>query len=185
MGFLCCFQHYASRNGHLKACKVLLENGADPNISTTSGSSTSLHRSAMKGHTDIVNLLLSYKADPGRCDADGKTPLHKVGKISQDRSLGWPRIFLFTRQIVYLMIDLSKGRSYDRPFTRQLGRLRMDFLTRYVEYLRIDLFTRQLGYLRIYHLNKVGRISQDRLLHKVCRISQDRPLHKVLRISQD
>jgi ankyrin repeat protein len=32
----------------------------------------------MKGHIDIVNVLISYKADPTKSDADGKTPLHKV-----------------------------------------------------------------------------------------------------------
>jgi ankyrin repeat protein len=57
---------------------LLLELGADPNASTTAGSSTALHRAAYMGHGAIVQLLLAGRANPTLQDADGQTALHKA-----------------------------------------------------------------------------------------------------------
>ncbi|XP_060553945.1 ankyrin repeat domain-containing protein 39-like [Ruditapes philippinarum] len=72
--------HYASRNGHTRICKLLLDNNASPNIQTRSGGVTPLHRAAYCGHTDIVELLLKHGADPLIADSDGKLPLHKAAE---------------------------------------------------------------------------------------------------------
>ncbi|CAK9203158.1 unnamed protein product [Sphagnum troendelagicum] len=71
--------HYASRNGHLQACRVLLQRGAVVDQRTRAGQATSLHRAAYTGHLDIVKLLLERGADVCAQDADGCTPLHKAG----------------------------------------------------------------------------------------------------------
>ncbi|XP_078694710.1 uncharacterized protein LOC144923761 [Branchiostoma floridae x Branchiostoma belcheri] len=69
--------HYASRNGHLEVCDLLLQRGANPNSQTRSGGVTPLHRAAYCGHEAVVKLLLKKRADPGLCDEDGKNALHK------------------------------------------------------------------------------------------------------------
>ncbi|CAM6062861.1 unnamed protein product [Sphagnum tenellum] len=70
--------HYASRNGHLQACRVLIQRGAVVDQRTRAGQATSLHRAAYAGHLDIVKLLLELGADVCAQDADGCTPLHKA-----------------------------------------------------------------------------------------------------------
>ncbi|GAB1605505.1 receptor-interacting serine/threonine-protein kinase 4-like isoform X1 [Argonauta hians] len=70
--------HYASRSGHLEICKLLVENGANVNCTTASGLATPLHRAAYSGHNSVVKFLLEKGADPFKCDADGKTALHKA-----------------------------------------------------------------------------------------------------------
>ncbi|KAL4220431.1 Ankyrin repeat domain-containing protein 39 [Mactra antiquata] len=72
--------HYASRNGHLSVCELLLENKASTNVQTKSGGVTPLHRAAYCGHVKIVKLLLRYHADPCISDTDGKLPLHKAAE---------------------------------------------------------------------------------------------------------
>ncbi|CAG8693656.1 10528_t:CDS:2, partial [Acaulospora morrowiae] len=40
--------------------------------------STPLHRASANNHLNVVNLLLSYGADPRLQDSDGQTSLHKA-----------------------------------------------------------------------------------------------------------
>lgn len=47
--------HYAARNGHLDACEILLNAGANVNATTTSGGVTSLMRAATMGKYNIVH----------------------------------------------------------------------------------------------------------------------------------
>ncbi|MEE6478869.1 hypothetical protein FKM82_012033 [Ascaphus truei] len=72
-------QHYSSRHGHLRVCRLLLESGADSNAQTHGGS-TALHRAAFCGHCQVGQLLLEYGADPALTDSDGKTALHKAAE---------------------------------------------------------------------------------------------------------
>ncbi|XP_041260559.1 ankyrin repeat domain-containing protein 39 isoform X2 [Onychostruthus taczanowskii] len=71
-----CPQHYASRNGHLGVCRLLLERGA-PCDARTPGGATPLHRACYRGHRAVTELLLAHGADPAAADGDGKTGLHK------------------------------------------------------------------------------------------------------------
>ncbi|CAG8532339.1 10590_t:CDS:2 [Ambispora leptoticha] len=99
--------HYGARSGHEEICKLLLENGADPNattpelLSTVSTSrqrfSRPLSRAAAGNHIKVVTLLLRHGANPKLVDSGGQSPLHKacenssiaVAKllIEQDRGL--------------------------------------------------------------------------------------------------
>jgi len=65
--------HMATTLGEVDVTKVLLENGADPNV--TLQSLTPLHVAAFAGYPDIVELLLKHGADPSIRDSDGKTAL--------------------------------------------------------------------------------------------------------------
>lgn len=95
--------HYAARNGHLDACKMLLNAGANVNAVTTSGGVSSLMRAAIMGeylmfsgiiiviisllsfhqipgHAAIVHLLLQHRANQFVQDNDGNTAIHKAAQ---------------------------------------------------------------------------------------------------------
>jgi hypothetical protein len=66
--------HVAAQEGSTEAVRVLLENGADPNLlSEEQTSATPLHFAAKKGYTEIVSLLLQHGANAKAKNADGKT----------------------------------------------------------------------------------------------------------------
>ena len=58
----------------LKFAKLLLENGASPNIKNSSGE-TPLLMACLRGKFDFVKFLLEKRADPNIADEDGNTPL--------------------------------------------------------------------------------------------------------------
>ncbi|RMB91083.1 hypothetical protein DUI87_32681 [Hirundo rustica rustica] len=78
-GTLLGYPHYASRNGHLAVCRLLLERGA-PCDARTPGGATPLHRACYCGHRAVTELLLAHGADPAATDSDGRTGLHKAAE---------------------------------------------------------------------------------------------------------
>ncbi|KAL0274200.1 UNVERIFIED_CONTAM: hypothetical protein PYX00_006680 [Menopon gallinae] len=76
--------HYASRNGHLEMCKLLLSHNADVNSLTRAGRASSLHRTASAGHTDVFQFLLESGAKTDFKDSDGKTVLHRAVEANQE-----------------------------------------------------------------------------------------------------
>ena len=70
----------AALNGHIDVVKVLLDGGANPDISDNEGS-TALHIAVLEGHFDVVKVLLDGGADPDIVNEDGNTPL----LIAKDR----------------------------------------------------------------------------------------------------
>lgn len=67
---------YAAWRGNRKMVQALLENKVDVNFQKKDGGSsgqTALIGAAKGGHLDIVKLLYSHRADPGRTDNAGKT----------------------------------------------------------------------------------------------------------------
>ncbi|XP_010561321.1 PREDICTED: ankyrin repeat domain-containing protein 39 [Haliaeetus leucocephalus] len=71
--------HYASRNGHLGVCQLLLQRGARCDARTPGGA-TPLHRASYCGHLAVAQLLLAHGADPAATDEDGRTSLHKAAE---------------------------------------------------------------------------------------------------------
>jgi ankyrin repeat protein len=69
--------HDAASIGDLTRVKALLQ--SDPDLAFSKDSRfglTPLHVAAFSGHRDVVELLLTNKADVNAKDKDGHTPLH-------------------------------------------------------------------------------------------------------------
>ena len=65
----------ASKEGHAKVVKLLLEKGADVNVKDTTNDETALWIASKEGHEEVVKLLLAAKADVNVKAKDGKTAL--------------------------------------------------------------------------------------------------------------
>lgn len=73
----------AANTDNISGITSLLLAGADPNVSTR-GNVTPLIYAAGGGHTEIVNVLLKYHADPRLKDAEGGTALLRAGVTRPD-----------------------------------------------------------------------------------------------------
>jgi len=62
--------------GHTEVVKVLLDNKADVNASTSTEGATPLYTTSQKGHTQVVKLILDNKADVNARLTNDGTPLH-------------------------------------------------------------------------------------------------------------
>ena len=67
--------HLACSQGHIEACRLLLDAEASVDDRDKEGT-TPLHLSSVKGDLDIVRLLLQCSADSNGGDRIGWTPLH-------------------------------------------------------------------------------------------------------------
>ena len=68
--------HYASFEGHLQICRVLLQHHAPVDSRNRTGE-TPLHYASRKGHHEVARLLLQFHADVNAVNRDFKyTPLH-------------------------------------------------------------------------------------------------------------
>ena len=70
--------------GHVGIVKLLLEKGADPNMSdsvlsasggTVAGGECAIHEAAKRGNREIIQILLDAGADPSRKTAKGQKPV--------------------------------------------------------------------------------------------------------------
>ena len=70
--------HHAARTGHIAMARLLLSNGANPNLvrkgSPVQGSP--LHSASANGHLEMVELLRQHGADLGLTIDEGRTALH-------------------------------------------------------------------------------------------------------------
>jgi len=71
--------HWAARNGHKAAVRLLLEHNAEVDAKNFIGE-TALHLAASDGHEKMVGLLLEKGADVNAKDSDNQTPLHWAAK---------------------------------------------------------------------------------------------------------
>eukprot|EP00118_Oscarella_pearsei_P021127 m.235192 g.235192 ORF g.235192 m.235192 type:complete len:183 (+) comp40123_c0_seq45:224-772(+) len=60
--------------GHSNVVKILLQNGADPNLKNNMGD-TPLHKSALTARKEIVDVLIECGADARLINADGFKPV--------------------------------------------------------------------------------------------------------------
>lgn len=72
----------ASYNGQLEMSRILLENGADPQIANDMGQ-IPLAGAAFKGNKEMTKLLLEHGADVNAQMADGKTALMFAAMFDQ------------------------------------------------------------------------------------------------------
>ena len=66
----------AAYNGRAGICEILLAEGADANIGSTTNGGRALHNAAYNGSTACVRLLLRAGADPNSRSNSSMTPLH-------------------------------------------------------------------------------------------------------------
>ncbi len=71
--------HYAVDNEKVNAVRVLLENGADPNLKDKDGLTT-LHYAVLVENRKIIELLLEKNADVDAKDNEGETPMSSISK---------------------------------------------------------------------------------------------------------
>lgn len=78
--------YLAAYEGHLEACKVLIEAGADVNFKREGDESTPLHAAASEGHLEVCRLLLDHGADVNAQQSEegySYTPLHAAARYGQ------------------------------------------------------------------------------------------------------
>jgi len=72
--------YYATMCGFYSLTEYLLSTPSQ-DVNRRGGSyATPLHAALVKGHFEIVSLLLRHGADPNGCDEEGLTPLHRVSQ---------------------------------------------------------------------------------------------------------
>ena len=77
--------HLASKEGHLEVVRILLENGADPNVLWWTG--TPLSEALRLNHWEVAKLLLQYGADINARNENGSTLLHQAVHSIDERSV--------------------------------------------------------------------------------------------------
>lgn len=76
------------QNARLAELRLLLEHGADPDVSGPLGSSTALHAAAWSADAARIDILLRAGADPARKNSEGWTPLQIAVARASDSDAG-------------------------------------------------------------------------------------------------
>ncbi len=89
--------HYAVRNGHPEAARVLVDGGADLNLGTADQSSPLL-LATINGNYDLARTLLEAGADPNILSDDGAGPLFAALNIEWSLRTWYPQPQAFRQQ---------------------------------------------------------------------------------------
>ncbi len=115
--------HFAARQGHIEAVKLLLDKGAD--INQLSGDKTSPLLIAMiNGHFDLAQMLLERGADPMLASENGVTPLYAALNVQWAPKALYPQPRAYLQQkLTYLDIMkllLDKGADPNVRLTKKV-----------------------------------------------------------------
>jgi ankyrin repeat protein len=90
--------HFAAREGHLDAVRLLVESGADINQMTAGDQSTALLVAVINGNYDLAKELLDADADPNLLSDDGAGPLFATLNIEWSLRTWYPQPQAFRQQ---------------------------------------------------------------------------------------
>jgi len=90
--------HYAAREGHIDAAKILVETGAEINQISVGDKSTPLLVAVINGNYDLAQQLLEAGADPNIVSDDGAGPLFAILNIEWSLRTWYPQPQMFRSQ---------------------------------------------------------------------------------------
>jgi ankyrin repeat protein len=90
--------HYAARQGHREAARILLDAGADINQVSAGDQSSPLLVALINGNYDLAKELLAAGADPNLVSDDGASPLFATLNIEWSLRTWYPQPGMFRRQ---------------------------------------------------------------------------------------
>ncbi len=130
--------HFAAREGHIEAARLLVESGADIDQVTEGDKSTALLVAVINGNYDLARELLDADADPNMLSDDGAGPLFATLNIEWSLRTWYPQPQAFRQQetsylqLMQLLLDAgadvnARASSHIWYSAYNAGRMGVDF----------------------------------------------------------
>ena len=103
--------HAASDGGHEKACRLLLDRGANVSLANAY-LDTPLHAAAKEGHLETARLLVAYGAEAAATNKFGVTPLEWARRTQ--RGEHWEEVCALLEKEGMEMHELAPGERAER-----------------------------------------------------------------------